>query len=243
MSATLVHALVGIVAIAAGYLFGSIPNGVLIGKIFFGKDPRDYGSHNSGGTNTGRVFGYKVGLICIFLDMIKVLIPIYGMWAFLAFSGIPEQYGFHEWASLAYLWLVPVAGTLGHCYPLYLGFKGGKAVACFYGVLGGTTYVGMAFGLVTYLGILKLKKIVSYTSIISSFISLVFLYCMATIQWLLPSWNSGVLFFNFGVGGLLYFSFPMCIAFTIMFLILVFRHSSNIRRMREGNESKVKWLK
>ena len=64
-----VNILAPIVCFIVGYFFGAIPNGVLIGKIFFHKDPRNYGSGNSGGTNTGRVFGKKVGFICIALDM------------------------------------------------------------------------------------------------------------------------------------------------------------------------------
>ena len=64
-------------AVISSYLLGAIPNGVLIGKVFFGKDPRDYYSHNSGGTNTGRVLGKKIGLLVIVLDMLKTIIPIY----------------------------------------------------------------------------------------------------------------------------------------------------------------------
>ena len=61
---------VAVVCFLFGYLLGGIPNGVVIGKVFFHKDPRDYGSHNSGGTNSGRVFGKWIGILVIGLDMI-----------------------------------------------------------------------------------------------------------------------------------------------------------------------------
>ena len=63
-----------------GYLFGSIPCGVIVSKIFFHYDIRDFGSHNSGGTNAGRVMGKKFGLLVIFLDMLKLFIPYFTVW-------------------------------------------------------------------------------------------------------------------------------------------------------------------
>ena len=68
--------LILLASLIIGYLFGSISNGILLGKILFKKDPRDYGSHNSGGTNVGRTFGKKIGLICIILDILKTIINI-----------------------------------------------------------------------------------------------------------------------------------------------------------------------
>ena len=62
--------------ILIGYFLGSVNNAIIIGKVFFKKDPRDYGSKNSGGTNAGRVFGYKIGLLVIILDMIKTFAPM-----------------------------------------------------------------------------------------------------------------------------------------------------------------------
>ena len=77
-----------IISLLVGYLIGSIPNSIWIGKVFFHKDPRDYGSGNAGGTNAGRVFGKKVGLLVIFLDAIKLIIPLYAVWAILTFAPI-----------------------------------------------------------------------------------------------------------------------------------------------------------
>ena len=83
MNIYFVNILLGIGSIVLGYLFGSIPNGVIIGRLFFHKDPRDYGSHNSGGTNVGRVLSKRAGVATIILDMLKIILPIYVTWAVL----------------------------------------------------------------------------------------------------------------------------------------------------------------
>ena len=77
MNEPLVNLLVGLGAVLVGYLFGSIPTGVLIGKIFFHQDPREIGSKNSGGTNIARSFGRKFGFLVIALDMLKILAPVF----------------------------------------------------------------------------------------------------------------------------------------------------------------------
>ena len=74
-----------------GYLFGSIPNGVWVGKIFFKDDVRNHGSHNSGGTNVSRVYGFKYGFLVYLFDFLKVAIPLWGMWAILTFVNIGEM--------------------------------------------------------------------------------------------------------------------------------------------------------
>ena len=81
MDIILYNILAAILLIIIGYVFGSIPNGIWIGKIFFHKDPRDFGSGNSGGTNVGRVFGKKIGVLCIVLDCLKIIAPFIVAWA------------------------------------------------------------------------------------------------------------------------------------------------------------------
>ena len=76
MDIILYNILAAILLIIIGYVFGSIPNGIWIGKLFFHKDPRNFGSGNSGGTNVGRVFGKKIGVLCIALDSLKVIAPL-----------------------------------------------------------------------------------------------------------------------------------------------------------------------
>ena len=76
---------IALACIIWGFLIGSIPTGVIVGKVFFGVDPRDYGSHNSGGTNSGRVLGKKVGILVMVLDIAKTVIAFWTMWLFLHF--------------------------------------------------------------------------------------------------------------------------------------------------------------
>jgi len=242
MNDTLINIILALGAALTGYLFGGIPSGVIIGKLFFKKDPRDFGSHNSGGTNSGRLFGLKAGFFVIFFDMLKIVIPFYSFWAILAFSGVNSSYNVFD-SGVTYLWLVILFGAIGHCWPLYLHFKGGKAVSCFYAGFGGSSWSSFIFGLVSFLGILKSKKMVSYTSIFGSGIAVLFTWIMATIQYLLPSWNSGICFWNFGIGGLLYYGFEEATCLTLVFVLIVIRHRQNIQRLKQGTESKINWMK
>src|SRR5574344_3062888 len=87
---------IGLVCFLFGYFLGGIANGVVIGKVFFHKDPRDYGSHNSGGTNSGRVFGNWLGILVIALDMMKCMIVFWSVWAVMPFSGIREAFWIYD---------------------------------------------------------------------------------------------------------------------------------------------------
>ena len=108
-----------ILACLFGYLLGSIPFALVIGRVFYKKDLRQYGSGNPGGTNAGRVLGKKAGVSVIVLDALKVVLSI---WV----------------GSLVSPDCAMISGLLccvGHCYPVFAHFKGGKAVASMYGCL------------------------------------------------------------------------------------------------------------
>ncbi len=242
MSSIAVNILLALSAIIFGYAFGSIPFGVIIGKVFYHKDPRDYGSGNSGGTNAGRVLGKKAGIAVILCDMLKVVIPFYAFWAILAFSGIKETYEIFD-DGLIYLWLFPVFATLGHCFPFYMHFRGGKAVSCYFGILGGTSYTSLVFSFAAFMFVLKGRKMVSAASIVAGGASLLFVWTMAILDYSIAGFDSSILFFNIGVGGMLYYSLEMAAAITLMYVLLVVRHIANIKRIKAGNESKITWLK
>ena len=86
MDIILYNIIIGFVSLILGYFFGSIPTGIIIGKVFFHRDPRQEGSKNSGGTNVGRLFGKKIGLLVIILDMIKTIIPLIIVYSIIKFS-------------------------------------------------------------------------------------------------------------------------------------------------------------
>jgi len=187
-----------------GYLIGSIPWGLVIGKVFFNKDIRKYGSGNLGGTNAGRVLGTPVGIIVILLDGLKALLVM-----ILCHQIDP---GLEQYAGLAV--------CIGHCFPVFAGFKGGKAVACSYGyMLGLALFVTHEFfytfiiPLLVFFISLALSKMVSLSSMLgvsSSAIS-VFLFVDRVIGLML-----------------------MALA-----LFVIYRHRSNIERIKNGTESKI----
>ena len=109
--------------IILGYLIGSIPFALVIGKVFYKTDVRQYGSGNLGGGNTGRVLGKKAGLATMALDLLKVSFVVL----------IAQRMAGTDLAVA----LGALAAGLGHCYPIYAGFRGGKAVASMYGFLFG----------------------------------------------------------------------------------------------------------
>lgn len=109
-----------IIMLFIGYLLGSIPSGVWIGKIFYNKDIRNFGSGNMGTTNTFRVLGKKAGIVVLLMDMLKGTLT-----ACLPFI-------FHSNANVM---LIGLSAILGHVFPIFAGFKGGKAVATSVGVL------------------------------------------------------------------------------------------------------------
>jgi acyl phosphate:glycerol-3-phosphate acyltransferase len=232
---------VALACFAVGYLFGGIPSGVIIGRAIFKKDPRDYGSHNSGGTNSGRVFGKWIGYLVILLDMVKTLAAFYLVWAIIRFSGLREVVSLWD-DGVFYTWLAALGAAVGHCWPIYIKFKGGKAVSCFMAIVGGTSWVGFVACAVSFLPLFRKNKIVSYASLISGAI-LVLAEWIAVIVLFLSHFDSSILMWNFGFGGGLYLGWEMAIVVTATYTIMVIRHRANIERLRNGTEAPVPWAK
>lgn len=156
-----------ILSVIIGYLLGSIPFALVIGKLFFRTDIRQHGSNNLGGGNAGRVLGKKAGLAVMALDLLKVTLVIFIVSCF--------QGG--EW----YMTVAGLAAAAGHCFPLFANFKGGKAVAVMYGFLFGMALFGgyslwiFLLPLISFLVILYLGKIIALASIFSAMINTVYL--------------------------------------------------------------------
>lgn len=201
-----------VLCIILGYLLGSIPFALVIGKLFYKTDIRQYGSGNLGGTNAGRVLGKKAGISVIVLDVLKVVLA-----AGLA-SLVSEPAAI--WTSLAC--------CIGHCYPIFAHFKGGKAVTTMFGFLISTSiFIFQEFSyflvpLFMFLIILYLFKYVSLGSICASVCSSLYI----TAQLLSLDVNN--LF--------------IILASWLMTLLVIYRHSANVKRIQEGTENKVSWL-
>lgn len=180
------------------YLLGSIPSGVWIGKILYKKDIRDYGSGNTGATNTFRILGPKAGTIALIIDVLKgtvaTLLPIW-------------------FESDIHPMFIGIFAILGHVFPLYIKFKGGKAVATSAGVALAVHPLFLLIFLSMFLIILFTTSMVS----ISSILAVVF----AAI---------GTFFLNDPI---------FSAAVWIIALLIVYLHRENIKRLRLGTESKV----
>ena len=198
-----------VIALLLGYLFGSIPWSLIVGKAFYKVDIREHGSGNLGASNAGRTLGKKAGFSVALLDLSKALV-----------------------AMLIAVWLTDkntavyagVAASLGHCYPIFAQFKGGKAVSTAAGyLLGLSLFVEqngifiIAIGLITFFGMLKLFKMASLASM--TFVT------VSTISMFLLQDN------------LLY-----SVSFLLIAVIVVYRHHENIKRLLKKEERKITWM-
>lgn len=196
-------------AIATGYLIGSIPFALVVGKIFFNTDVRNYGSGNLGGSNAGRVLGKKAGLSVMALDLLKVTFVIF-LAAFLKNREIVMV-------------AAGVAAAVGHCFPIFAKFKGGKAVATMYGFLFGMALIGgysfwiFFVPLLTFLAVLYITKIVALSSVLSAIVNTLFIYFVI---------GSKILFLG-------------SLVFTI---VMIIRHRANFERMLKHEENRISWM-
>lgn len=263
MNIFLINILVALFCIILGYFFGSIPTAVWVGKIFFHQDPRQYGSKNAGGTNAGRLWGKKVGFLIIVLDMLKTVLPVYLCWILLTYikfdysviDGVssfshallptakqlytPVADGFAiRWAIY---WLAAVGVILGHCWPIFAGFKGGKGVSCF---MGTTVVSSWMLGFIPgfcYFGFLKWKKYVSLASILQSILitTLTWIWVVLVMTKVIPQDLCTLPMY----GPSLFPDFTYACVVTFMAGLLIIRHHGNIARLRAGTERKIKWMK
>jgi acyl phosphate:glycerol-3-phosphate acyltransferase len=205
-------------AIVAAYLLGSVPFAFLIAWAH-GKDLRTIGSGNIGATNLARAVGRKWGYICFGLDVLKGLAPMVLVGAVI---GVPENPGFLS------LWLlVGLAAILGHVFPVYLRFKGGKGVATSFGVaLGLWPYftVSAVIALVVWIAVVLIWHYISLASICAA---VSFPIALALGILAVPNWHSTNLW-------------PLLIAAVVIPILVIVRHRENIHRLAAGTESKVR---
>ena len=250
-----INILTPILCLLFGYILGSIPFAVVIGKLFFHQDPRDLGSKNAGGTNAGRLWGKKIGVLVIILDMIKTIAPMYICWAILTFAikvdGKPlccptEIYYTAERANYIIIWpvylLANIGSAFGHCFPCFAKFKGGKAVSAFMGTLLGSSWgLGWVPASLFYFEFLKKTKYVSLTSMVFAGISVVVTWTWAILGLtnVIPSEYRWIVMYGPSINP----SWHYALMITIIAILMVIRHKENIKRLHEGTERKIKWMK
>ena len=217
--------------IPSAYVAGSIPFGYLLGRAR-GLDIRQHGSKNVGATNVGRVLGRRLGLTCFVLDMVKGAVPVIaaGVINDLITESIDSISAQQMWLWLA----VACAAVLGHMHSLFLGLRGGKGVATGFGAMLAMwpllTFPALGVMVIWY-GMLRLTRYVSVASMTAS-LSLPLAYLVRVLppdamdvelsQTLDRVWRAS----------------PPLIVTAVLALLIVFKHRTNIARLRRGEEPK-----
>ncbi|MCM6876508.1 glycerol-3-phosphate 1-O-acyltransferase PlsY [Enterococcus faecium] len=198
-----------ILLLILAYLLGSIPSGVWIGKLFFKKDIRQHGSGNTGTTNTFRVLGKTAGIVVLLMDILKGTLA----------TCLPMI--FHL-SGINPLWF-GVCAILGHTFPIFAGFKGGKAVATSAGMLLVFNPVFFVYSCIIFIVSLFCTSMVSLSSMISAVLitlSTIVLPYVAPVILAKPNWLLTI------------------IAFLVSSFIF-YRHKDNIKRIRNHTESRI----
>lgn len=194
----------GIVVLA--YLIGSIPFSFLIVKLVAHKDVRRVGSGNVGATNAMRAAGKAAGIGALLLDVAK------GVAAVL----IARRLG----GSPGLVGAAAVAVVLGHCYPVWLGFRGGKGVATSAGAMGALAPPAMCLTLISFLVMVSWKRYVSLGSIVAAALFPLFIFTSQRLGWEDPEPR-------------------LLLAGVLIALIVVVKHRSNLERLRQGIEPRL----
>jgi len=187
--------------VPAAYLIGSVSSAIIICRLMGLPDPREQGSGNPGATNVMRIGGKKAAGITLLGDLLKGLIPVYGA----NLLGVPIEL----------LAATGLAAFLGHLFPVFFGFKGGKGVATTIGVLlGYSWFLGLAF-VATWLAIYKISKISSLSALIAAVLAPAYAWFILGSPTLVE-------------------------ASALMTAVLLWRHKSNIQRLLAGEEAAIK---
>lgn len=191
------YILFGIIA----YFLGSIPSALLVGKIGYGIDVREHGSGNLGGTNTFRVLGVKAGLIVTIADILKgtlaALLPV-------VFQAAADPL------------IIGIFAVVGHMYPVFARFKGGKAVATSGGVILAVSPLLFLIIFLTFFAVLKISKYVSLSSMVTGIVAII---ASVFLQ------HKGLM-----------------VVISILTMFVIYRHRANIKRIIDKTEPKIKWM-
>lgn len=197
-----------VLMVLLAYLIGSIPSGLLIGKIFYKTDIREHGSGNLGATNTFRTLGVKAGIIVMVADILKgtlaTILP-----SILAHYNVPMEWELHPL-------IVGMVAVIGHMYPVFANFRGGKAVATSGGVI--LFYNPILFFILVlgFIITLYLSKYVSLSSMVAAIVALIYSFFTRDL--------------------------PLIIVIFLFSVFIFYRHRTNIKRIKDKTEPKVKWL-
>lgn len=199
-----------IVLLILAYLLGSIPSGLWIGQIFFKINLREHGSGNTGTTNTFRILGKKAGMATFVIDFFKGTIATLLPLIFHVQGVSPLVFG--------------LLAVIGHTFPVFAGFKGGKAVATSAGVIFGFAPLFCLYLAIVFFGTLYLGSMISLSSVTAALAAVLGVILFPLIGFLLPSYD------------LLFVVIILALA-----SLIIIRHKDNINRIRNKTENLVPW--
>lgn len=211
--------------IIISYLIGAIPSSLWMGKLFFKADIRKHGSGNAGATNTFRILGWKAGTTVLLFDFGKGLLctAVISQLAWQIGSGPVSFYANWEVDSMIVIFC-GVAAVLGHMFPVYANFNGGKGAATACGMLYGIEPISISISLAIFLIVMFTTRYVSLGSISATFI-----YPFSQL----------ILRYGFGWeidGSIIIFSSAMAVG-------IIIKHTGNIKRLIDGNENRIESFK
>jgi acyl phosphate:glycerol-3-phosphate acyltransferase len=195
--------------VCVAYLLGSIPTAVWLGKAFYKTDVREHGSKNAGATNTFRVLGAKAGIVVLLLDALKGFLPVFFLPAI-----APYVVGSTPYANLQVA--MGLAAVIGHIFPVWADFRGGKGVATLLGVVFALHWMAALASLGVFLVVFAITRYVSLGSLISA------------------------ICYPLAVGVVFKVSSPTMLVFSIVFaIIIIVTHQKNIERLLRKQENRL----
>lgn len=203
-----------ILIVVIGYLLGAIPSGVIVSKVARGIDVRNYGSGSMGSTNVLRTVGKKAGIIVLFADVLKGAAAVSLAWAIF----YSEPHSTVYWGQMA----GGTAAVIGHSWPVYVGFKGGRSINVAFGaVMAMSWYTGLILVPVFFISV-AVTRYISLSSILTALVLII-----ATIPFVI--WGNGR------------FDEPFaCLVFALVVVpVVIFRHRGNIKRLISKTEPKI----
>ncbi|MEQ8928193.1 MAG: glycerol-3-phosphate 1-O-acyltransferase PlsY [Fulvivirga sp.] len=205
-----------VIAAILAYLLGSIPTAVWLGRSMYGIDVREHGSGNSGATNTFRVLGKRAGIIVMLADIIKGMVATSVAILLFNLNFIEEQ------NLVTAKLILGVIAVTGHIFSAFLNFKGGKGVATLLGMMVAIHYEVALLCIVVFIITLLVSKYVSLASIISAL-------AFPTFLLFIPRFKTNE---------------PLLIIFGFfLFIVIVWTHNKNIKRIADGEENKTYLIK
>ena len=186
--------------VIAAYLIGSIPMGLIFGKLIWKKDLRRFGSHNIGATNAWRILDRKAGLLIFILDFLKGQLGV--------------LLGAYLFASPGAMVVGGLFAVLGHMFPIFIGFRGGKGVATGLGVISALMPKVTLIVVVVWVVLTLITRYVSVASIVAAVLTPI----------LAAAFKEPIIYFLFAL---------------VIAVFIVFRHRENIQRLKAGHENKI----